>query len=196
LCVKGGLNTYGYVNSTPTTYVDRDGKIPINVVTGLIGGLTSFVGNVAGQWISSGGKCVSWKNAFIAGGVGAATGFVQPWLATSGLRAMGLGAASNLVQYGATQYANDKPWNTGEVIWNLGTGALGGRLGGAIRSPNFLRDTSGRWMNPKLAKTINDDLLVQANTSVSGFTRNFAGALLGNSDGLQALSDDPCGCPQ
>jgi hypothetical protein len=63
------MNQYAYVGGTPTIYRDPSGRIFLPLVTGAIGGIGGFGGNLAWQLYNNPG-CINWKSAFVAGGVG------------------------------------------------------------------------------------------------------------------------------
>lgn len=195
ILLQGGLNYHAYVLGDPANNIDPDGNIPLPVITGAIGAITGFGGSIIGQLISNGGnfKCISWKNAFIAGGVGAVAGALAPFLATSGAGAAGLGSASNLVQYGVTQYANGDSMTWTGAAWSAATGAAGGMIGGKINQPNMTWATNSPWINPALARALNQDAQAAANTGVGNFMRNLGGSTTGNID--PPGSGSSCGCP-
>jgi RHS repeat-associated protein len=189
--LKGGLDTYLYANGNPVGYVDPDGQIPLPLITGSIGAVTGFVGSIAGQLISNGANwgCINWKNAFIAGGVGAVSGAFAPFFATNLLRAASLGSGSNVVQYGITQYANGDSMSIAGVAWSAGTGFGGGLIGGKINQPNVTWDKSGRWIHRELATLLNQDAQAAVNTGIGTFLRNLGGGTTSNID-----SKPSCGC--
>jgi RHS repeat-associated protein len=192
----GGVNMYGYVAGDPLNLRDPDGRIPLPLITGAIGAVAGFGGSVIGQLISNGGNfgCISWKNAAIAGGVGAVAGALAPFAATSYLGAAGLGALSNTAQYGITQYANGDQMTWQGAGWNAVTGAIGGLIGGPISAPKgLLTDTSGAFIDKGLARALNQDAWASANTGTGNFLRNLGGSAAGNID-PPGSGGAGCGC--
>lgn len=183
--LSAGLNFYAYANSNPVNFTDPDGNIPLPVITGAIGAAAGFFGNIAAQLAQNGGswKCINWKNVGIATGVGAVSGALAPFVATTGLGAMVLGAGSNVGQYGLTQMANGDPVSWTGAVWNAGTGALGGALGGPIsRGAGIPFSTNSPWLNPQIARALNQQAAAAANTGVGNFARNVGGSFTGNID--------------
>jgi RHS repeat-associated protein len=81
---SGDTNLYGYSLADPVTYVDRDGNVPVPVITGGIGAVGGFIGSVAGQLTANHGTdCFSWKDVWISTGVGAVAGALAPYTAAT-----------------------------------------------------------------------------------------------------------------
>jgi hypothetical protein len=106
---------------------------------------------------------------------------------------MGLGAVSNTVQYRITQYANDDAITLEGIGWSFATGAIGGRIGGKIKKPSTTLDTSGRWIDPKVARSLNDKAYAAINTGKGSFARNLGGAITANIEPVGRSSQE-CGC--
>jgi hypothetical protein len=83
----------------------------------------------------------NWKHAAIAGAVGCGAGMAAPLVATSYVGAAALGALTNIIQYGITQYVDNCSVTVRGLIINGFSGALGGALGGAFKSPSVIWDT-------------------------------------------------------
>jgi RHS repeat-associated protein len=73
----------------------------------------------------------------IASGVGAASGYLGPSVATTLPGAMALGGVSNVAQYGLTQAANGEDITATGVAWAVGTGMFGGAVGGKYSKVDF-----------------------------------------------------------
>jgi hypothetical protein len=139
-------------NGDPIDDRDPTGEF-VPLVTGAIGAVAGFGGSLIGQLISNGGNvhCLSWKNAFIAGGVGAIAGAAARFVATSWLGASVLGSAANTAQYEITQVANGQSATAGGAAYSAVTGALGGVVGGRFSQPALPHSTTSPWLNPAAA---------------------------------------------
>jgi hypothetical protein len=185
-------NIYAYVNGNPVNLVDPDGRLALPIITGIVGGVTGFGGSIVGQLISNGNKfeCIKWKNAFIAGGVGAVAGALAPFAAQTYLGAGALGAGSNAVQYGVTQYANGESATLSGLGWSAGTGLIGGLVGGRINQPSTIPYAT---RDAALSSTLNQKEQAALNTGVGAFLRNLGGSTTGNID-PPGSGSETCGC--
>ena len=193
----GGVNSYAYVGDSPVWYVDRDGRFFfVPIVTGVIGGVVGFGGNLGAQLLRNGGNwsCVNWKNAFIAGGTGAVAGALAPFVATTTAGAIGLGAISNLAQYGITQTANGNAVTASGLGWAGITGAVAGWIGGSVPSVGSISySTSSPWLDPAVAAQLNQASQTANNVATTNLLRQAATALPTNAP-LPGSSDSECGC--
>ena len=191
----GGSNPFVYARNNPTKWKDPSGRLPLQLITGLIGGAVGFGTNLGIQLYQNGGNLssVCWRNTFIAGGVGAIAGAAAPFVATSCLGSALLGATANSAQYVATQFADGQPTNSRDLAWNAGFGVAGGLLGGAISETASLQfDTSSPYLNASDAEVLNNEARVRQNVTKTTFVRNVGGGVIGNS---APPYGSPCGCP-
>jgi hypothetical protein len=132
-----------------------------------------------GQFISNNGdvRCIQWDSAFIAGGVGAIAGAAAPFVA-SWLGAAGLGSAANTVQFGITQYAHGQSVSGFGIAWNAATGGLGGIIAGQFVQPaSLLFIENSPWLNSALARALNQQSQLAANTTLRSILRSLGGRL-------------------
>lgn len=125
--------------------------------------------------------------------MGAVAGALAPLVATTYFGTAGLGAGSNTVQYGITQYANGESVSGGGLGWSAITGAVGGLVGGRINQPATTWDTSGQWMDSALTNMLNQEAQAAVNTGIGNFSRNLGGATTGSID-LPENGSPACGC--
>jgi len=170
--VAGGENPYIYARNNPLRWTDPSGRI-VPVALCAIGGLAG----AAGQIIGSGE--FNWKHVGVAAAVGCGAGVAAPFVATSFVGAAALGALSNIIQYGLTQYVDNCNVTVRGVIINGVAGALGGVLGGRFKAPNFLWDTPDTVIN----NALNYDANVAA--ARAGFMQGVGGATIGSQTVLQ-----------
>jgi len=192
-----GVNTYGYTRQSPIGFVDADGRFIVPVVTGIVGGVVGFAGNVGAQLFQNRGnwKCVKWGDAFIAGGVGAVAGALAPFVATGLPGAIGLGAASNLSQYGLIQAANGGPISVAGAAWAGISGAVGGWVGGAVPTGGALQyATNSPWLDPVIARQLNQASQAAAAIARGNIARTALGAIPSNLPLPDGSSDSECGC--
>ena len=179
---EGGINLYAYCLNDPVNFRDPDGKIPLPIITGIIGGIAGGAGNAISQIITNGGfDNFNVTNVLIATGTGAVAGALAPFAATSMAGTIGLGATANVTQYGITQYANNQNISTSGVLFSLGTGAIGGLIAGPISPGSGLRwDVNSPWLDPNLARSLNNEMAVRANTGLSNLLRSFFAGFVSN----------------
>jgi RHS repeat-associated protein len=109
--LAGGINTYLYVNGTPTTYSDPPGKNPAIIAGAVLGGISGFMGAIA----SSGCKPINWWKVGIATLVGAGAG-----------AAIGAFAPAVLVTGGASAFVDTAVANVGiQVASSVAGNAIG-----------------------------------------------------------------------
>lgn len=184
----GGTNLYGYAFGDPINYIDRDGRIPLPVVTALVGGAAGFVGSVAGQLIANHGTdCFSWQDAFISAGVGAVAGAAAPFTATTYLGAMLTGAVANTVQTATIDYAHGRDSTAGGLGGAAATGMLGGIVGGPVSTAGAGFNEATLWGDRDLFRQVNQ--AESARQAVGGIGRSAGAALTTNTP-----QDGKCGC--
>lgn len=130
----GGSNPYAYALNNPVNLTDPSGKF-VPVALCAIGGLAGAAGQIVGS-----GE-LNLKHAAIAAGVGCVAGITAPYVGATWAGTAALGAISNIIQYGITQYSDDCKISVAGVISNGLTGALGGVIGGRFKAPEFIHDT-------------------------------------------------------
>jgi RHS repeat-associated protein len=183
---NGSSNFYTYANNDPVNKVDIDGRLPLPVLTGLVGGLVGGASNITVQLVQSGGDfgAINWSNVGIATASGAISGALGPWVSTSlGLKGLAaLGAATNLGQYSATQVVNDEEITVAGVCISVSTGAFGAIIGGKVPYPQYTFSSSAddaiSNISPSVARSLNNEAYLS--TAKSGFWRNFLGGLVSN----------------
>jgi hypothetical protein len=166
-------------------------ELPYAAVTTGLGAATGFFGNIAGQLLSNhfNWRCVSMKNALIAGGVGAAAGaavgLAPTVFAGSMYSVVAFNGTVNMIQYEITQYANDDPITIGGASLSFAAGAVAGGLGGKFAS-GVPHTTSER----ALSASISNANKVSANIGWSSFNRGLLGSVFTNEDFSTAFSTD------
>lgn len=187
---RGGMNLYGFVGNNPLNSIDSDGRVPLPLVTGFIGGLANGLASAWIQWARDGR--IDWGDVGIAFVVGSAAGAAAPYTATTYVGAALSSGLSNLLQYVATQKYHGCEADTGEALGSTGLGLVGGLIGGPVKivSPPSgpLMFAHGR-MDPRLVNALNNDILVGLNTGREDLLRNLGGAVVGN-----VQDTEQCGC--
>lgn len=194
--LDGGQNLYAYVDGRPTEWVDPDGKVPLPLITGAIGAVIGGGSNILGQLYMNGGdfSCINWKNVGVATLVGGVTGALAPFYGTTLYGAAALGAYGNLVQYTGTQMVNGDSLSLGGMGWSLGTGAVGGAIGGKFVAPGTRFNPSSPFLDRGLARALNDSHNLSKLLAPSNLVRNFGGAAPGSVDWPPLPGSARCSC--
>jgi RHS repeat-associated protein len=177
----GGTNTFAYADGSPVTFADPEGRFAIGAVAAgavwgaIVGGATSAIW----QWGTNCDHHIDRGDVFIAAAFGAINGGFSPFVPSLG-GAVAFGTGSGLLQYGVTEWSNDRsPTWTGAygavVLGGLG-GAAGGVAAGSGRLPFKV---SGVFGNPSVAQRLNNaDTLGRVLGSIG--PRSVAAGLISN----------------
>ena len=177
----GGVNRYAYVEGQSNRAVDPYGNFLF--VTGLAGAAFGFTGNILIQLYNNGGQCVNWTNAFVSAGAGFLAGTGVGLLGAFGSRTLagGINSAANFAQYAVTQRLNGDSFNLEDAGINAVTGFVGGFIAGPI-SVKAPFATTGFGSNPAVARSLNSEATIAAQTSVQSVGLNAGGAITSNVD--------------
>jgi RHS repeat-associated protein len=177
------LNLYTYAGNDGVNFVDQSGRIPLPIVTGLIGAGISAGVNIYSQ-IASGGD-FSLARLGVAAGVGFVAGAVAPYTGGSWLALAGVGAAANAIDnVGGDLAAGELP-NGGDAVIAAVTGFVGGAFAGPFTRGSAAADEAawalmqyGRRMG-MTAKRFNYLVALEAQVTIGALGRNLLGALFG-----------------
>ena len=198
----GGPNLYEYAPSDPLNLIDSDGRIPVPLVTGLIGAGASAVGNIGSQlWsnrhagFAGAFKCIKWGDVGIATATGFVAGLAAPYTAITWIGALGTSALANEVQYSATELSHGNSPQLGGALWSVGTGAVGGAIGGKFVHSSAGYNTASAITSQEqraVFQRLNDDVTTQAQTGASNLARNLGGNSVTGAPPPGSSGD--CGC--
>lgn len=176
--LDGGQNLYAYVDGRPTEWIDPDGRIWTGLAGAGIGAIGGGAGNYLYQMHTNGwdNSKVDWGDVGISAGTGAIGGFLlTSGLGTSLTGVIGIGAATNVLNYALTEDC----YTPQGFAWAAISGGLAGAIGGRAPNPyTFIKPSPFR----------QDFDLITKMTSAHNFGLNAAGAYLGSTTPPQVVS--------
>ncbi|WP_394829933.1 RHS repeat domain-containing protein [Pendulispora albinea] len=174
------LNFYAYANGDPINWIDADGRIPVPVITGILGAAGAGIGNGLAQ--AARGGPFRWGEFGIAVGVGFVQGALLPF-SGGGLGIPLLGAGANLLQAELVSAVYGDCYNALEVG---AIGALGGLIGGGAANAvpagiaKFAASPIGNIARAE-ANALNNSVINRLNLSVGSAVRSAAAGWYTNS---------------
>ncbi|GMU74802.1 MAG: hypothetical protein AMXMBFR45_02930 [Gammaproteobacteria bacterium] len=168
--------------------MDPDGRLPLPVVTGLIGAGAGAIGNLIGQLAVNKCKPFSWTDFLVATGGGFVAGAITPFVPGGIAGAATWGGIANVGQYaaGSTIKGESMSWSSAGA--NFATGVVGGAIGGAVGRASPWPYT-GTAASREMVDASNNAANVRFKTSISNLLRNLGGGVVGN-----APVTDLCEC--
>lgn len=201
--MRARLNPYVYTFGDPVNLVDPNGRLPVPLVTGIIGSAAGALGSVAMQlWNNRGAGlaaalgCLNWGDVGIAAGTGFLAGAAAPYTAVTWVGAIGTSALANEVQYVATELSHGNQPQVGGAIWSVATGGAAGFIGGKFTPVpagynQYSVITSEEQL--KIFKRLNDNATNATQVASENWLRNVTGNLAAGAP-APGSSGGGCGC--
>ncbi|MET0936862.1 MAG: RHS repeat-associated core domain-containing protein, partial [Luteibacter sp.] len=194
--LAGGMNPYLYANGSPLRYSDPTGQIPPQAITAAIGAAAGALGDtgaqVYGMYRSGWCKKFNWRELGISTLAGAVSGGALPIASKYGGVAgvVLVGGVTNLAVFGAN---GGSVRDTKGVAWAVGTGVLGGTIGG-----KFARRTrygmGGTAASVGMVMRSNNAADVRLNVRPTPLTRAVGGGVASGAPAPFGAPSDGCEC--